>query len=89
MINRKQAQQRILKFAKKYEGKSIEVSKLNNRDLYDLILTETYLGIDALLGYGADVNMILDRAIEKAEQHKRDKFIQYVAENGNSVTQII
>lgn len=89
MINRKQAQKRILKFAKKYEGQTIDIGKLDNSDLYDLILTETYLGIDALLGYGADVNMILDRAIEKAEQHKRDNFIQYVAENGNSVTQII
>lgn len=86
MINRKQAQKRILAFAKKYEGKEIFADTLNSKDLYNLVLADTYLTVDALLGYDADVNHILDRAIENAEKQKQDNYKTYIADNKEPIT---
>lgn len=81
MLSRKKAQQRIIGFTKKYEGKDIEVRKLNNRDRYDLALTVAYLNIDALLGYDSDVAHTLDRAIEYADKEKqKDNLDSFIAE---------
>lgn len=81
MISRKKARDRIMKFAKKHEGQDIEIDQLKDKELYDFILADTYLKVDALLGYDADVNIILDRAIEKAEKNKNGGFVEF--RNGN------
>ena len=75
------AQKRILNFANKYSGKEIKVEQLNNRELYDLALTEAYLRIDAVLGYDGDVAHILTRAIDYADHHKADKFKKFKSEH--------
>lgn len=75
------ARKQIINFTTKYAGKEIEVDKLNDKELYSFILTDTYLKIDALLGYDSDVSMTLTRASEKAEQHKRDNFVTYRADH--------
>lgn len=89
MINRKQAQKRIIKFTKKYEGQKIDVYNLNNRDLYDFILTDTYLHVDAIFGVGKNIETALDRAIERAEYFKKEKggFKRYKEDNKGAMIQ--
>lgn len=89
MINRKQARKRILSFAQKHEGVTFDVATMNEKDMYDYILADTYLMIDAMLGYDADVNIILDRAIENAEKHKRDNFKTFIADNKDKELRIL
>lgn len=89
MINRKQARKRIINFAKKHEGETFKVTQLSKQELYDYILADTYLQIDAMLGYDSDVNIILDRAIENAERHKRDDYKTFIADNENKELQIL
>ena len=89
MINRKQAQKRIIEFAYKHEGETFDVATMNGNDMYDYILADTYLMIDAMLGYDADVNIILDRAIENAEKHKRDNFKTFIADNKDKELRIL
>ena len=83
------ARKMIIDFTSRYEGKDIIIAKLTDKELYQFILAETYLGIDALLGYGADVSLVLTRAIEKADQHKKDSFVSYRREYADKVTRII
>lgn len=83
------ARKMIIDFSEKNRGKDIVVANLNDKDLYSFILADTYFGIDALLGYDADVSLVLTRAIEKADQHKKDKFVTYRAENKNKITQLV
>ena len=89
MLTRIKARNRIIKFANKYAGQEIEVNKLNDKELYDFILTDTYLNVDALLGYDSDVCTTLDRAIEKANQHKSDGYVQYRKDNANYKTEFL
>ena len=89
MITRKKAQKKIIAFANKYAGKEIKVNELDNKELYDFILTNTYLNIDALLGYDSDVCTTLDKAIAKAESCKKDKYVKYRAENNEYKTQFL
>lgn len=88
-MNRIKARKKIIAFANKYAGKEIEVNKLNDREMYDFILTNTYLNIDALLGYDSDVATTLDRAIAKAEQNKKDGFTKYRIENAGFKTMFL
>ena len=89
MINREKARKRILDFTKKYEGRKIDVYNLSNRDLYDFILTDTYLHVDAILGPGKCIETALDRAIERAEdfKHERGGFKRYKEDNKGAMIQ--
>jgi len=79
---RKQAQKIILDFAKKYEGQDVKISNLNKKDLYAFILTDTYLAIDGMIH---DVNVSLDRAIERADYFKAENYTTYLADNKDAV----
>lgn len=89
MISRQKARKLIVAFANKYAGKEVSVNELNDKELYSFILTDTYLNIDAMLGYDSDVCRILDRAIEKAESCKQDNYTKYRADYGNYKTQFL
>lgn len=79
---RKQAQKIILDFAKKHEGQDVEIAKLNKKELYAFILTDTYLAIDGMIH---DVNVSLDRAIERADYFKAENYTTYLADNKDAV----
>lgn len=76
-LTRKKAQEIIVNFIQRYDGKTIYVKKLNNDELFEFILTEAYLYFDRENGVGADISTALDNAIEVAEGHRRDGYVQY------------
>lgn len=83
---RKQAQKIILDFSKKYEGKEIVIAELSKKELYAFILTDTYLHVDHFL---KDVNVSLDRAIERADYFKAENYKTYLADNIDAKVRII
>lgn len=89
MLTREKTRQRILNFAFEHEGETFDATKMSKKDLYDYILADTYLTIDALLGYDSDVNIILDRALENAEKNKKDGFRTFIEENRDKELRIL
>lgn len=85
-ITRKQAQRIILDFSSKYEGREIVIAELSKKELYAFILTDTYLHVDHFL---KDVNVSLDRAIERADYFKAENYATYLADNKDARVRIL
>ena len=83
---RKQAQRIILDFSRKYEGREIVIAKLSKKELYAFILTDTYLHVDQFL---KDVNVSLDRAIERADYFKAENYVTYLTDNNDARVRIL
>jgi hypothetical protein len=83
---RKQAQRIILDFSRKYEGREIVIAELSKKELYAFILTDTYLHVDHFL---KDVNVSLDRAIERADYFKAENYVTYLLDNKDARVRIL
>ena len=86
---KEKARTQIVKFCGKYEGVEFKISELSDKDLYAYILADTYFNVDAMLGYDADVNIVLERAIENADRIKLNGLDAYREANKDVVTRII
>lgn len=74
--NKEKVRKMILDITNKYRNCTFRTTDLSVKELYSFILADTYLGIDAMLH---DVNIALDRAIERANRlYKEDKFQSYI-----------
>ena len=76
-VDRVIARDMIIDFTNKVHNKPFKLTDLTPIEVYAFVLTDTYLHIDEQLH---DVEVSLDRAIERADRLAEDNFKQYVAE---------
>ena len=76
-MRRQFAQETIIKFSEKYDGKTIYVDKLSDEDLYAYILTTAYLYFDRQAGVGQNIEFALNSALEVASEHQLNGFKHY------------
>lgn len=81
-VDRVIARDMIIQFMQKVAGTSFKLVELKPIDVYAFVLTDTYLHIEEQLH---DVNVALDRAIERADRLAVDNFKAFVEENKEAV----
>lgn len=81
-VNRLIARDMIIEFMQKVKGKPFKLTELKPIDVYAFVLADTFLHIDEQLH---DVEVALDRAIERADRLGEDNFREFVAENSDAV----
>ena len=81
-VNRQIATEMILEFANKVQGKPFTLAELKPIDVYAFVLADTFMHVDEALH---DVNIALDRAIERADRLGEDNFTAFVAEHKDEV----
>ena len=82
LVERNRAKYLILQFTKRHKGETIRVNDLTtNRDIFSVILTDTYLNVVDVLG---DVGIALDRAVENAIRQKEDNYETFKKANAET-----